>query len=245
VDWTHQKENRETMPINKYTGGGLKKLKKGELLSHVVELYGFIDLFDGVSLTETIEENKKLKDRLLNCGQEVCGERCKVAILEEENKKLKEELDESNDKTIELIDEKKKLRKENKELQEENKMVKIQRDGGREKQKRLDFAIKELKEQLKKGGQAHMKDKKAYDTNLKIRESELDEKDEENEKLKEQNRLMMVAHTKTLKRRNWDQSERDRLRKENKKHEDRVKYLEDLVGLGQIEHLEKMRDNDE
>ena len=43
----------------------------------------------------------------------------------------------------------------------------------------------ELKEQLKKGGEAHMKDKKAYDRNLKIRESELDEKDQEIKKLKE------------------------------------------------------------
>jgi len=42
-----------------------------------------------------------------------------------------------------------------------------------------------LKEQLKKGGEAHMKDKKAYDRNLKIRESELDEKDQEIKKLKE------------------------------------------------------------
>ncbi len=121
------------------------------------------------------------------------------ATEKEEIKSLKNELDEKDDKIIELLEEQKKLRKENKalnfqvdaidkqatdlclkntKLKEENKMVKIQRDGGREKQKRLDFAIKKLNE-------------------------------------------------------------------ENKKHEDRVKYLEDLVGLGQIEHLEKMRDNDE
>ena len=34
--------------------------------------------------------------------------------------------------------------------------------------------------------------------------------------LKKQNKVLSEAHTKTLKRRNWDQSERDKLRKENK-----------------------------
>jgi uncharacterized coiled-coil DUF342 family protein len=74
----------------------------------------------------------------------------------------------------------------------------------------------------------------------------------ENKELKEEvdvrkgiSEIRHAAHTRVLKRRNWDQRERDRLRKENKKHEDRVKYLEDLVGLGVIEHLEKMRDDPE
>jgi len=74
----------------------------------------------------------------------------------------------------------------------------------------------------------------------------------ENKELKEQNRLMMVAHTKTLKRRKWDQTERERLRKavatlrvvlsEALGH---PKDLEDLVGLKVIEHLKKMRDDPE
>lgn len=40
--------------------------------------------------------------------------------------------------------------KETEKLKEENKMVKIQRDGGRETRKRLDFAIKKLKEENEK-----------------------------------------------------------------------------------------------
>ena len=34
------------MPITKYTGANLKKLKKNELISHVIELYQFIELYD-------------------------------------------------------------------------------------------------------------------------------------------------------------------------------------------------------
>ena len=214
------KVNRETMPINKYTGGGLKKLQKGELLSHVVELYGFIDLFDGVSLTETIEENKKLEAKADHWEEERNG---KVAILQEENKELKEELDESNDKTIELIDEKKKLRKENKKLE-------AKADHWEEEHSTLWLSVFGA---LNDGGYG------ATSTGQIV--SFIRDIIKENEELKEAKNLLTVAHTKTLKRRKWDQSERDRLRKENKIHEDRVKYLEDLVGLGLIEHLEKMK----
>lgn len=42
----------------------------------------------------------------------------------------------------------------------------------------------------------------------------LDEAREYVGELKDENKLLTVAHTKTLKRRNWDQSERDKLRKE-------------------------------
>jgi len=47
------------MPITKYTGANLKKLKKDRLIGHIIDLYEFIDLFDFHKLTE---ENEKLKE---------------------------------------------------------------------------------------------------------------------------------------------------------------------------------------
>jgi DNA repair exonuclease SbcCD ATPase subunit len=48
------------MPLTKYTGSNLKKLKKDGLICHILELYSFIDLFDHNA--KTIEENEKLKE---------------------------------------------------------------------------------------------------------------------------------------------------------------------------------------
>lgn len=126
------------MPINKYTGGGLKKLKKGELLSYVVELYGFIDLFDGVSLTKTIEENEKLKEENKKLKKRAMPfgwteESCKNWIeenkeLKEENKKLKKENEKYQDPTESEKSLLKKTQKgflgEIKKLKEENKKLK-------------------------------------------------------------------------------------------------------------------------
>ena len=58
----------------------------------------------------------------------------------------------------------------------------------KDQNERLENLVQKLKEQLKKGGQAHMKDKKAYDINLKIRESELDAMKEVIDKLKEKDK---------------------------------------------------------
>jgi len=79
------------------------------------------------------EENKKLKEEQLteeNAIQYVYENTdlyddwvkgsTAYKELQEENKKLKKELDEENDRSIELIDEKKKLREENKKLKKEH-----------------------------------------------------------------------------------------------------------------------------
>ena len=55
------------MPIKKYTGAGLKKLNKLDLISHIVKLYQFIDVFSGesiVKLKEEIEEKEKENEEL-------------------------------------------------------------------------------------------------------------------------------------------------------------------------------------
>ena len=109
------------MPINKYTGGGLKKLKKGELLSHVVELYGFIDLFDGVSLTKTIEENKKLKEEK-RWADNLTARECHEMFLSKEE--LLAELEKARKANVENFAGMVKFNKENEKLKEENKKLK-------------------------------------------------------------------------------------------------------------------------
>ena len=53
------------MPLTKYTGPQLKKLKKDELIIHIIELYKFIDIFDNekllIDFKNLKEENEKLQ----------------------------------------------------------------------------------------------------------------------------------------------------------------------------------------
>ena len=44
------------MPITKYTGSNLKKLKKDDLITHIIELYQFIDLFDNDNKIKQLKE---------------------------------------------------------------------------------------------------------------------------------------------------------------------------------------------
>jgi Fe2+ transport system protein B len=101
------------MPLTIYTGSNLKKLKKDALISHVVELYGFIDLFNGN--TKTIEENEKLKEEVVNIAkiknkqiqqekdkyESMCSEQAKsdcaryIQELKEEMEKLQKKYDDS------------------------------------------------------------------------------------------------------------------------------------------------------
>jgi len=60
-------------------------------------------------------------------------------------------------------------------------------------------------------------------------EEEIKRLQEENEVLKKENKLMMVEHTKILKRRKWDQSERDKLRNENKELQKKIDDMESEV----------------
>jgi len=81
------------MPITKYTGANIKKLKKDELISHVIELYGFIDLFN----------NEEPKDR-------------EIAKLKEDYAQMKDWTDRHQEEIHRLKDEKNTLKEENEEL---------------------------------------------------------------------------------------------------------------------------------
>ena len=96
------------MPLTKYTGANLKKMKKVDLISHIVDLYQFTDLFNNEALykkqiAKLEEENKKLEDKI----KELEGEKLELQLnkdkcleyideYKEENKKLKNI--ENNDK---------------------------------------------------------------------------------------------------------------------------------------------------
>ena len=109
------------MPITRYTGGGLKKLVKSDLRLHIVELYGFIDLFDGN--TKTIEENEKLKKENEKLKKE------NMSIQYEYFDKTGENYDpkfdgiwsksENSDEIIEALGNSVDLEEENKKLKEE------------------------------------------------------------------------------------------------------------------------------
>jgi len=82
------------MPITKYTGANLKKMKKNDLILHIVDLYQFTDLFNNEALykkqiAKLEEENKKMKDMLLKFKRE-CDE------VKEEVKQLDEDSDEED-----------------------------------------------------------------------------------------------------------------------------------------------------
>ena len=84
------------MPITKYTGANIKKLKKDELISHVIELYGFIDLFN----------NEEPKDR-------------EIAKLKEDYTQMKDLTDRHQKEIHRLKDEKNTLKEELKDATEE------------------------------------------------------------------------------------------------------------------------------
>lgn len=56
------------MPLTKFTGANLKKMKKDDLIRHIIDCYGFIDIFDNEAIfkkqiTDLKEENEKLNTR--------------------------------------------------------------------------------------------------------------------------------------------------------------------------------------
>lgn len=124
------------MPITKYTGANIKKLKKDELISHVIELYGFIDLFN----------NEELKDK-------------EIAKLKENYAQMKDWTDRHQKEIHRLKDEKNTLKEENDILnayrEEQTKIEKIIGDDdliGRKVEDIVDIApyIEKLKEENKK-----------------------------------------------------------------------------------------------
>ena len=93
------------MPITKYSGANLKKLKKDELIGHITDVYQFIDLFDFHKLTEENEKLKEVNEKLSKqlefsiqarrkAGEaellEKAALRNAYEELKEENEKLKE-----------------------------------------------------------------------------------------------------------------------------------------------------------
>ncbi len=53
-----------TGSITIYTPCNLKKLLKKHLLSHIITLYSFINIFDGESIVQLKEENETLKEEI-------------------------------------------------------------------------------------------------------------------------------------------------------------------------------------
>ena len=54
------------MPITIHSGANLKKLKQDELICHIVELYGFIDVFSNQNLLKKKDEEiEKFKDEMV------------------------------------------------------------------------------------------------------------------------------------------------------------------------------------
>jgi len=115
------------MPLTKYTGANLKKMKKFDLISHILDLYQFTDLFNNEALykkqiAKLEEENEKLKRQLEEKTDEYniitfynTEHKKQVVKLEEENEELKDkvvelegeklELQLNKDKCLEYIDE--------------------------------------------------------------------------------------------------------------------------------------------
>ena len=119
------------MPITKYSGANLKKLKKDELIGHITDVYQFIDLFDFHKLTEENEKLKEVNEKLSKqlefsiqarrkAGEaellEKAALRNAYEELKEENEKLKEEISHKNKKFEASHIRRQKLKEENKEL---------------------------------------------------------------------------------------------------------------------------------
>ena len=77
------------MPITKYTGANIKKLKKDELISHIIDLYGFIDLFSNTSYDDTYAEG--YEEGAEEKAEEIKQLKKQIDELTEENKKFKDE----------------------------------------------------------------------------------------------------------------------------------------------------------
>ncbi len=103
------------MPLTKYSGANLKKLKKDELRCHIVELYGFIDIFSNENLLKKKDEEiEKLKFH----NEEKDG------IIFNIGDELKEYIDDyPTHKEGEIYDAIKKLKEENKEVKKEMKTM--------------------------------------------------------------------------------------------------------------------------
>tara|TARA_R110000772_G_scaffold37009_3_gene88180 strand:+ start:3601 stop:4221 length:621 start_codon:yes stop_codon:yes gene_type:complete len=103
------------------------------------------------------------------------------------------EVEHQIDKIDKMKEENEKLKAENKELTDRLSIMSATasehiNDINDTHQKYGDM-VRKLQEQLKKGGKAHMKDKKAYDTNLKIRDEEIEKLKAEEEEDEEDYRV--------------------------------------------------------
>ena len=82
------------MPIPQYTPQKLKKIKKDDLIIHILELYTFLDIFDGNEIIEELKEDlNKSALIMIECQRFMCEEEEKNQILTEENEKLKEQIE--------------------------------------------------------------------------------------------------------------------------------------------------------
>ena len=102
------------MPLTKFTGANLKKMKKDDLIRHIIDCYSFIDVFDDSDLIKKLKkENEELKKFKENT-EEMCGA---FAVTEELMKK--------NEKQEEVM---KRQRKEIEQLQQYNEQLKYNFD---------------------------------------------------------------------------------------------------------------------
>ena len=102
------------MSLTKFTGANLKKMKKDDLITHIIDCYAFIDVFDNSDLIKKLkEENEKLKEQNENWANVmfVATEKLqrKKDILEkevidaaEENKQLKDRIVDIEGEKLEL-----------------------------------------------------------------------------------------------------------------------------------------------
>ena len=136
------------MPITKYTGANLKKLKKDELISHIIDLYGFIDLFSNTSYDDTYAEGY----------EEGAEEKAKeIKQLKEENKAIRKENENivanqkakgkiNMDKNIfdGMMEANANLKEEIVKLKEENK---IQKQIIRETKRQMGYSVSDTEEE--------------------------------------------------------------------------------------------------
>jgi len=90
------------MPITIYSGANLKKLKKDELMFHIVELYKFVELFDGESIVKLKQENQRLKRREKQNETDILKLFKENKTLKQENERLKRK--EKSTNTLNLIE---------------------------------------------------------------------------------------------------------------------------------------------
>jgi len=189
------------MPITLYTGENLKKLKKDELVGHIVDLYKFIDLFDGNTKTikeneELKEENEELKKEVVNIvkikNKQIEKEKYKYEAMCSEQaesdcakyiQELQKEKDELIEKMVKKTELNLKLNKENENLNEElelsnmnekiNKCIKVQELKGIIKQKEREEIVDKFNKQYEADKQITLDDGKIISMNeLWIQDSE-------------------------------------------------------------------------